>query len=117
MIPLFKITIPETHPSINDWVHWHYRKKGSEKTRWVEMIGWLCKGKKGIKGKALVRIDWYFGTKHRHDYDNYTPKFILDSLVYAGMIEDDSSDHIELDDHNFHYDKGNPHTEITITAL
>lgn len=110
------IEIPEIHPSINVWTRWHYRKRDAEVKRWNEMIGWLCQGKKIIQGQVDIRIDWYFPTKTKHDYDNYTPKFILDGLVHAGIIEDDHSEIIrKLDDHNFHYDKGNTHTIVTIT--
>lgn len=114
-----KIEIPELHPSLNVWaIKWHPFKRNKEKKRWTEMIGWLCKGKKPFKGAVSVRIDWYFPDKRRRDYDNYAPKFLLDGLVVAGLIEDDSTKIIQkLDDHNFHLDRENPRTEVIITSI
>ena len=106
------IEIPETHPSINVWTNWHWRKQRTEKKRWAEMVGWLCKGMPQIKGKVKVKIISYFKTKHRHDYDNYTPKFILDPIVEQGLIEDDNSDIITELSLEFRYDKLNPRTEV-----
>jgi len=108
------IEIPDIHPSINTWKNWHWAVFSKEKKRWAEMIGWLCKGLTPIEGRVFVTITVYFGTKHRHDYDNYTPKFILDPIVEAGLIADDSSMIITELRLKFKYDKDHPRTEVLI---
>lgn len=89
-----------------------------EKRKWE----WLVKGavgrsrpKQPIK-KAVVTLTYYFGTKHRRDPDNYSGKFILDGLVKAKVLEDDSFANIKLvlvGD----YDKNNPRTEIKVEGV
>ena len=112
------ITIPELHPSINRWKNWCHFKYNEEKKHWAKMIGWLCKGKEPFKGAVNIRIEYYFSTNRRRDYDNFTPKYILDGLVEAHLIEDDHTGIIqELDDRNFYIDKKNPRTEVIVTSL
>jgi crossover junction endodeoxyribonuclease RusA len=112
-----QIVIPgRTHPSLNEWVHWHWAKKAQEKESWIEEIGWLAKQEK-IAGlelqNARVEIRYYFPTKHRKDADNYTPKFLMDSLVQAGVIVDDNASDVYIN-WKILYDKDNPRTEIHI---
>ena len=63
--------------------------------------------------KATVKITYHFRTKIRHDPDNYSGKFILDGLVKAEIIADDSFNNINLI-LSGKYDKDNPRTEIEI---
>ena len=89
-----------------------------EKKRWARDIKFTVgkdKPKTPYK-KALVILTYYFKTKHRRDPDNYSGKFILDGLVNAGVIADDSFSNIELNLKGG-YDKENPRTEINIKEL
>ncbi len=86
-----------------------------EKIKWE----WLIKAAVG-KNKpktpykeSIVTITYYFKTKHRRDPDNYSGKFILDGLVKAKVIEDDSFSNIQLRLKGS-YDKDKPRTEIEI---
>lgn len=63
---------------------------------------------------ARVEISYYFPTGHRHDPDNYAGKMILDGLVEAGILEDDSFNHIELTVRKAGVDKRRPRTVIKI---
>ena len=49
--------------------------------------------------KANVKITWTFPDKRRRDLDNLlsATKPCLDSLVLAGVIQDDSMNHITLE--------------------
>lgn len=91
-------TIPFIPPSNNKFIgrrnNWEYRKVKAE---WEQLISWYCqeKPKKPYK-KAIVTITYTFNDNRRRDPDNYSGKFILDGLVKAGIIEDDSFDNIIL---------------------
>lgn len=86
----------------------------AEKRRWAWMIKAEAGKKKEPYQRALVSICYYFPDKRRRDPDNYSGKMILDGLVGAGVIEDDSFQHIKLELHAC-VDRDNPRTEITIT--
>lgn len=119
---MFKYTIEEIPPSNNKYMgsgkmgaNYQYQ---AEKKRWardIKVIVGKDKPKNPIE-KSIVTIRYYFKTKHRRDPDNYSGKFILDGLVQAGVIEDDSFNNIELVIKGGH-DKGNPRTEITIQEV
>lgn len=111
-----KIVINEIPKSDNHFKgrenHWEYR---SEKKRWNEMVHWICVTEKfkPIEGKAVVTIKYFWRTKARRDPDNYSGKFIMDGIVSAGLIKDDSFQCIKLVlDAEFGADK--ERTEITI---
>lgn len=110
-----KIIVPgKQHPSLNKWSRWHWSKKNKVKKEWVEEIGWLCKKYNEPKlTDAFVEIIYYFDNKHRRDKDNYTPKFIMDSLTKAGIIADDNTDNVFLN-WKIKYDKENPRTVIRV---
>lgn len=114
-----KITIDSIPPSDNKYKGrhnvWEYR---ADKKKWLDMVMYQCKDKtlkKPIR-RAKVTITYYFKTRGRRDPDNYSGKFILDGLVQAGMIEDDSFKCIDLRLKGG-YDKRHPRTEIIIEDM
>ena len=62
-----------------------------------------------------MTIKYYFKTRVRHDPDNYSGKFILDGLVKAGILQDDSFNNIQLI-LKASVDKEKPRTEINIIS-
>jgi Holliday junction resolvase RusA-like endonuclease len=112
-------TIPCIPQSLNKFAGrhnvWEYRK---QKEEWKMLIGVYCrpKPKKPIK-KAVVTLTYFFPTAVRHDPDNYAGKAALDGLTAAGIIEDDSFNHIELRLKQGGVDKQNPRTEIEIEEV
>lgn len=92
---LFRLELDDVHPSLNKWAIANRFAANKEKQVWKEMVYWACK-EKGIKatirGPVRVEIHYKFKDKRRRDCDNYTPKFILDGLVEAGVLVDDSCD-------------------------
>ena len=92
---------------------WTYRKAKQEWTEKVFFIARTAKDRpKEPYDKADVYILYHFPDKRRRDADNYCGKFLLDGLTKAGVIVDDSFNHISL-----HIDgtTGKPsRTEITI---
>ena len=66
---------------------------------------------------VTIVFDIYFKVKRRRDIQNYLGGGLigwLDALVDAEIIADDSADCIGQPIVNFHIDKANPRTEITI---
>jgi crossover junction endodeoxyribonuclease RusA len=117
---MIQISIPDTHPSINKWVSnnnpWARAKMKKE---WEELVYYCCKQQKikPIEGQVAVGLIYYFPTNRRRDIDNYTPKFILDGLVKAGIIEDDSTKTIVDLSWKILYEKGRSETVVTITEV
>ena len=113
-----KYIIPEIPPSNNKFIgrnaRWEYQEI---KKYWEELIFYTCRPRpdKPFK-KAVVTLTYYFPTKIRHDPDNYAGKLILDGLVRAGIIVDDSFDHVQLGLCGG-YDKANPRTEIEVEEI
>ena len=96
-----RIILRGVPPSLNAFAGrentWEYRKAKKEWT------------------KAMVRIDYYFPDRRRHDADNYCGKLLLDGLTKADVIADDDFAHISLSVHGY-VDRTNPRTEITVLA-
>jgi len=100
-------------------LHWSKRKKYQERIandiyytayKVVDM-------KSGTYKKATIRFDIYFKVNRKRDIQNYLGGGLiewLDALVYLNIIDDDNSDCIGQPIVNFHIDKTNPRTEITI---
>lgn len=116
---MLKYIIKDIPPSNNKYMG--SGRKGSnfryqeEKREWEWLVRAAVgkdKPKKPLKN-VLVVLTYYFPTRHRRDPDNYSGKFLLDGLVKAKVIEDDSFKCIELRINGKH-DKKNPRTEIEI---
>ena len=75
---------------------------------------------RGLKGKKInfpVHISFKWNEKNRRrDPDNiaFAKKFILDSLVTAGIFPDDGQKYISGFDDEFYIDKQEPRIEILI---
>lgn len=78
----------------------------------------------GVSMKDLEKVDRYpiglkikwYEPNNRRDIDNITfgTKFILDSMVCMGIIEDDSRKYIDSIEHSVFTDKENPRIEVEI---
>jgi len=58
-------------------------------------------------------VTFFFPDRRRRDPDNYSVKFILDGLVKAGAIEDDSFEHLTVIKRG-EVDRENPRTEVEV---
>lgn len=110
-----KYIIDDIPPSNNKFKgrenHWEYR---GLKKQWEQLVLYKCRPKsKTPYENVIVKITYYFPTRIRHDPDNYNGVFILDGLVKAGILKDDSFNCITLLLEG-DYDKQNPRTEIEI---
>ena len=94
-----RIILRGVPPSLNAFAGrentWEYRKAKKE---WTEAVQWMCKTipHGPPPDKAMVRIDYYFPDRRRHDADNYCGKLLLDGLTKADVIADDDFAHISL---------------------
>ena len=106
---------PSNNQFIGRNVRWQYQ---SEKKRWAELIAVFCRPKppKPIEC-ARVTISYTFKDGRRRDPDNYSGKMILDGLVNAGILADDSFDCIDLTLKKCGYDKNDYRTEIVIQEV
>lgn len=109
--------IPGRLPGLNDIVaaaKEHFGSYAKMKERYTTEIAWLAKKLPSYEKVALV-ITWY-EPDHRRDPDNIMAgqKFILDALVTAKVIPDDSQKHIQGISHRFKVDKLNPRVEVEI---
>jgi len=68
--------------------------------------------------KVVLIITWHEPDRRR-DPDNIMggQKFILDGLVMAGVIPDDSQKHIQGIVHRFGIDRKNPRIEVEIVEV
>lgn len=97
---IYEYSIPEVPPSLNKYLgrraEWEYRQ---EKQMWEQLVFSYCRPRptEPIK-RATVTLIFHFKNRIRHDPDNYVggSKPLLDGLVRAGIIKDDSFDCIEL---------------------
>lgn len=97
---IYEYSIPAVPDSLNKYMGrdnmWEYRQ---QKPVWEQLVCVYCRPlpRKPIE-KAVVTLIFHFTTRQRHDPDNYVggAKPLMDGLVRAGVIVDDSFDCIEL---------------------
>lgn len=115
----YKYIINDIPKSLNRYAgrnnKWDYRK---DKETWTNLVTYICINNRPRKplSKAKVTITYFFPTKTRRDPDNYSGKMIMDGLVAAGVIKDDSFGCVELVLKGG-YDKEKPRTEIIVEEV
>lgn len=88
------LTLYEFPPTLNEMNNLHYMKRAKTKEYWQDLVERACR-EHGIKPvyKAEITLELWFPDNRRRDLDNYSGysfKFILDGLVHAGILKDDS---------------------------
>jgi Holliday junction resolvase RusA-like endonuclease len=114
------IEIPGRLPGTNEIIDAAKKGRGKYqpysimKSEWTHTIAWLAK-KLPAYNRVDITITWYEPDRRR-DPDNITggTKFILDSLVVAGVIKDDSQRYINSIKHLWGVDRENPRVEVQI---
>lgn len=110
---MIKITIAGTPQSINRYIGrsniWEYQKDKKDFSNLVKMqtIGFNPKYSK-LKS---IKVTYYFKDKRRRDPGNYD-KFLLDALMDASIIMDDSYSVIGEYITKAEVDRNNPRVEI-----
>jgi hypothetical protein len=111
-----EITVPGTHPSLNDWSRVHFRERARLAREWKDKVALCAHGIPRINGPVVVTVRYYFADSRARDFDNYAPKFILDGLKGL-VIDDDNSACITELRLRMGVDRKNPHTVITIETV
>ena len=114
---IYKIELPYVPISMNQTNTWHWSKKAKYKKQIEEDIYYLVKQLGQIEKfkYAKVRITYYFPDLRRRDIiDNYNPKFIMDGIVKAGILEDDRHEYVGVPELVSDYEKGRAHTIIQV---
>lgn len=95
-------------------MHWSKKKKIKEK------LTWLILSQSNARHKGKIRLSYHRNYKSRPlDLIDNMPaslKFWVDSIVAAGLIEDDSPDFIP-ETPTYTQSKGEPFTRIIITDI
>lgn len=115
---VYEYIIPEIPPSNNKYIgrtnRWEYQ---ATKKRWADNIAVYCKPRPTSPiPQAVVKIKYYFADRRRRDPDNYSGKMLLDGLVRAGILQDDSFANIDLQ-LSAGYDKDLPRVVIEIEEV
>ncbi len=108
------------HPSMNQWMILPRIQMNALKQKWKDFGVWWM-DKLGYRDLMLDNFEIeeivYMDTRRRTDIDNYTMKFLHDSLTEAGFIVDDDSKHFKKLTMKVDYDKEHPRTEIIVRIL
>lgn len=117
------LTIPGLLPGLNEYIEAERGKKGmykaaSMKKKVEHVIGIMIKSQlRGVRftGPVVMHYTWIEPNKRR-DKDNiaFAKKFIQDSLVQMGVLENDGWKHIEYFTDSFAVDPENPRVEVVI---
>lgn len=114
----YRYVIPNIPPSNNKFIGREVRYQyQAAKKEWARLVMLFCTPKPTRPiDKSIVKLTYFFKDRRRRDPDNYSGKMLLDGLVRAGVITDDSFDNIHLIISG-NYDKENPRTVIEIKEL
>ena len=115
-----KITINKIPPTINKYIGrtniWQYQADKKKMHEIIKQVWFQNKNHDVSWCKCKIKVTYYFKDRRRHDPSNYD-KMLLDGLVLAGIITDDSYDVIKEFTTIGKYDKDNPRTEIEILEV
>jgi Holliday junction resolvase RusA-like endonuclease len=119
-----KIVIPGRLPGLNEMIDAAKKGKGKYqpyaqmKETYTDMVAWLAKKLPQKYGPIRLVITWYEPDRKR-DPDNIAAaeKFILDGLVKAGTILNDTQKYIKSIHHEFENSKDNARIEVELTTV
>lgn len=118
------LIIPGVLPGLNEYISAERRNKyqaASMKKQAEHIVGHVAKSQlHGVKftGPVIIHYLWIEPNKKR-DKDNiaFAKKFIQDSLVHIGILENDGWKNIEYFTDSFAVDPKNPRVEVIIEEI
>lgn len=107
-------------PMLNEQINLartHWAKSAQVKKQWTRDIAFMCAGLPKFLGPVWLSFKWQPKKWPNLDADNCvaSAKYILDSLVQAGIIQDDSLKVIQSP-YIHYFEKGNNEVIVTISA-
>lgn len=116
----FRLCLPVSMPSLNAWSRWHWTQKRGFLNGLTDAVRLLvlekCPSCSPL-GKCEVQIVHYFRVRRRRDQDNACPKFLLDALRHAGLIQDDNAEACVILPPRFEVDRTAWRTEVEVRAV
>jgi Holliday junction resolvase RusA-like endonuclease len=114
-----QLVIPKLQKSLNVLLRQHWTAFAKEQETFDILVWKFYRGayakKDNFKGQRVkIFYDLYFKDRKRRDYSNYGQKMIDDSLVKAGIIDDDNSNVVTEETVRILYDKSFPRTVVRI---
>lgn len=110
-----RLVIPELHPSLNEWTHWHWSRRHELLERWTLAVTVLARHKKCPKlARAACQVTYFFEKPARRDSDNFSPKMLLDALRKGGILTDDNAAVLDLAQVQLHVDARRPRMEVEL---
>ncbi|MEC0231168.1 RusA family crossover junction endodeoxyribonuclease [Paenibacillus alba] len=91
------IRVNEFPPTLNELNNMHFMKRAKLKEVWESIVGRAClEHMVSPVAKVSITLEFFFPDKRRRDPDNhaFAAKFLLDGLVKAGVLTDDSFDEV-----------------------
>lgn len=118
---MITLTIQGEMTSLNEFLRklsYNRFAGGAVKKSETERVFWECKSQKLKKVKkypVFISFKWYC-KNHKKDWDNvcFAKKFILDGLVMAAVISNDSQQFVKGFSDEFFIDSSNPRVEVEI---
>lgn len=112
------ITLPGVPISLNRWMNFHWGARKRYKDIWKEKIEQEWK-KDPVKFEEPVSIKMIYRFKdaRKRDFDNYTPKALLDGLKETFLIDDDANEHVKELSLAMEFSRDNEETEIQIETI
>lgn len=107
-------------PGLNEYIAAIARNRyagGAIKREQTELVMWACRGQQlEVRTKPVfISFHWYMKNKKK-DIDNvaFAKKFILDGLVVAGILYDDSQEWVKGFEDHFSIDPKRPRVEVVL---
>ncbi len=111
---VWRIEIPDVHPSLNAWTRMHFHKRNNLKAEWEHMVRILAlKAKFPQFDSPVEMFITYTHPRDNVDLDNFTPKFIVDGL--KSFFKDDSIKYLKK--LGWQFNKGKPKTSLVEIRL
>ncbi len=120
-----KLVIDGRLPGLNEIIKEAKKGRGGYqpyaimKREYTDEIAWLAKKMPKYHGQVEINITWY-EKNYKRDIDNVAAggtKLILDGLVLAGVLKDDSQKFVKSINHYFKVDKNNPRIEVKVKKI
>lgn len=111
-----RLIVPELHPSLNEWTHWHWSRRHELLDTWTQAVKILARHQKCPKlSRARCQVVYYFEKPARRDQDNYgSPKLLIDAMRKGGLLVDDNVAVFTLAPVEFRIDARRPRMEVEL---